>query len=174
MIDVLLQINHVLGILGILCLFVIGGIIIDFLMNRRLAKYIYQWGMWVALFATISSVILTLIYSEKFGITPCGLCWFERIALYPQVIILATAIYYKDTLVSRYGIILSSFGLVVSLYHHYIQMGGSELIKCPAASGDCAKRFLFEFNFITFPLLSAILFVFLISLYIYMLKIRST
>ena len=75
----------------------------------------------------------------------------------------------------RYGIVLSAVGLVISLYHHYIQMGGSEFVKCPAAGvgADCAKRFFFEFGFITFPFMSAILFAFLIALYMYILKVRS-
>jgi disulfide bond formation protein DsbB len=96
--------------------------------------------------------------------------------LYPQVIILGTALYIKDkTYASVYGIILSVFGLIISLYHHYLQMGGSQVIKCPAAGveADCAKRFFFEFDFMTFPLMSGILFLFLIVLYTYILKTRS-
>jgi hypothetical protein len=54
-------------------------------------------------------------------------------------------------------------------------MGGSEIVRCPVAGAgsDCAKQFMFEFGFMTFPMLSAITFLFLIVLYIYILKTRT-
>lgn len=176
MIETIQTLNYVLALFGI------GGIIVTLVLafdvfygKRILSTFVRQWGLLFAFFITSGSSFLTLVYSEYFGIIPCGLCWMERIALYPQVLLLGTAYYFKDTVMPRYGIVLSGFGLVVSLYHHYIQMGGSQFIKCPiaGAGADCAKRFFFEFNFITFPLMSAILFAFLIILYLYMLKIKN-
>jgi disulfide bond formation protein DsbB len=93
-------------------------------------------------------------------------------ALYPQLILIGVGIYYKDAFMPRSGVALSVFGFVVSLYHHYIQMGGTEFIACPTSGADCAKRFMFEYGFMTFPLLSAILFAFLIVLYMYILRVR--
>lgn len=52
-------------------------------------------------------------------------------------------------------------------------MGGSSFIACPSSGGDCAKRFMFEFGFVTFPLLAAILFAFLVVWYTYILKTRT-
>lgn len=170
MIETMLNLNHVLAFLGLIGIVVSLFLFYDIRAQKFLPKAIPVWGLWVALMATLGSIILTLIYSEYFGIQPCGLCWLGRIALYPQVPIIAVALFYKDTFMPRYGITLSIFGLVVSLYHHYIQMGGAEFVKCPTAGGDCAKRFFFEYEFMTFPLLSAILFAFLILLYIYILK----
>jgi hypothetical protein len=94
--------------------------------------------------------------------------------LWPQVLIVLTAIYFKERFAPRHGIVLSFAGLIISLYHHYIQMGGSQFVACPAAGAgaDCAKRFFFEFGFITFPFMAAVLFAFLIALYTYILKIR--
>ena len=116
---------------------------------------------------------MTLVYSEGFGFVPCGLCWLERVFLYPQVFILGMALFYKEKVAARYGLLLSVPGLIISLYHHYLQMGGNKFIACPTSGGDCAKRIMFEFGFVTFPLLSAFLFLFLIVLYIYILKTRT-
>lgn len=171
MIETLQTMNHALAIFGIASGVVTLVLLADLLKKKFLARYIQTWGMLIALCTTAGASILTLVYSEVFGIIPCGLCWLERIFLYPQVFLIATALYYKDTVMPRYGIVLSVFGLIISLYHHYIQMGGSEFIKCPASgASDCAKRYIFEFDFVTFPLLSAFLCVFLIVLYIYLLK----
>ncbi len=116
---------------------------------------------------------MALIYSEVFGFVPCGFCWLERIFLFPQVFILLAALYFKDKLVARYGIVLSLIGLVIALYHHYLQLGGNAFVKCPAAGTvDCAKRIMFEFDFMTFPLLAASGFVLLSALYYYILRTR--
>jgi disulfide bond formation protein DsbB len=175
MIDILQQTNFFLALGGIGFAFLTLGLFIDFKTAQLLKPLIQKWGLLVASVVTLFSIILTLIYSEVFGIIPCGLCWLERIALYPQIILLLVAMCFKDTLMPRYGIALSVFGLIVALYHHFIQMGGTQFIKCPVAGAgvDCAKRFLFEFDFVTFPLLAGGLFLFLIVLYIYILKVRS-
>lgn len=172
MIETIQQTNYFLALSSIYFALVTLAIFIDLRTTHKLKPLIQKWGFLVAFFVTLSSIILTLIYSEVFGIIPCGLCWIERIALYPQLLLLAVAIWFKDSLMPRYGIALSTFGLIVSLYHHFIQMGGTQFIKCPAAGAgaDCAKRFLFEFDFVTFPLLAAGLFMFLIVLYTYILK----
>jgi len=173
MIETIQALNYFLALLGIGGIIVTFFLIADFNMKRVLAPFVSMYALVVAFFAVIGSSLLTLVYSEYFGIIPCGLCWLERIALYPQVLLIATAIYCKDKTMPKYGIVLSGVGLVVSLYHHYIQMGGNQFIKCPVAGADCAKRFFFEFNFMTFPLMSAILFAFLIALYLYMLKAQN-
>lgn len=174
MIETIQNLNYILALAGICALLAIGILMFDMRVRHALTAPIKVWGMLVALFVTGSSSVLTLVYSEVFGFVPCGLCWLERIALYPQVLMLGMALYYKDALIARYGIGLSVFGLITSLYHHYLQMGGSEFVKCPAAGvgADCAKRFFFEFGFMTFPLMSAILFAFLIVLYWYLLRVR--
>lgn len=173
MIETMQKLNYLLALGGVVGIFVTLFVAYDLKTKKRLKALVQTWALMGAFFVTLGSSIMTLIYSEYFGITPCGLCWLERIALYPQVLLLGMAYYYKDKLIARYGIGLSIVGLVVSLYHHYIQMGGSEFVKCPTSGGDCAKRFLYEFDFMTFPLLAAILFAFLIVLYLYILKTRN-
>ncbi len=171
MIETIQSLNYILALGGIIGLVVITVLIYDLVTSRRVTSFVSLWGMKFLFVVTLGSALMTLVYSEYFGIIPCGLCWLERIMLYPQVILIGTALYLKDKMMPRYGIVLSVFGLIISLYHHYIQMGGSQFIKCPASgAADCAKRFIFEFGFVTFPLLSAILFGFLIVMYIYIQK----
>ncbi len=175
-IETIESVNYILGIGGILGILATLILIYDVRVSRSFAPLVARYGVLTALTLTILATILSLVYSEVFGFIPCGLCWLERMALYPQILLLALGAYYRDTLVSRYGIGLSTCGLIVSLYHYYIQMGGSQFIKCPVAGAgaDCAKRFFFEFGFMTFPLMSAILFAFLIVLYVYILKVRTS
>lgn len=125
-----------------------------------LAPYIARYGLALGFLMVVASSFMTLLYSEVFGFIPCGLCWLQRVALYPQMVILGISAYLKDTNAALYSMALSLFGAVVGLYQHYIQMGGSVSV-CPTAGGDCSKRILFEFGYITFPLMSASFFIFL-------------
>lgn len=125
-----------------------------------------RFGLLAAFALTFVSSALTLLYSEVFGFIPCGLCWMERIFLYPQVILLGIALFKAEgARIADYIIGLSIPGALIALYHHYIQMGGSSL-PCPAAGAgaDCSKRILFEFDYVTFPLMAFSAFAFLIVL----------
>lgn len=128
-----------------------------------------------------TAALLTLVYSEIFGLIPCGLCWLERVCLYPIPILAAFALWRKRSAeyvraCTESIMALSAIGAVISLYHHYIQMGGSAFAACPTAGAgaDCAKRAIFEFGYITFPLMACTLFVtIIVVLYIYRMSVRS-
>ena len=115
---------------------------------------------------TLGASILTLVYSEVFGIAPCGLCWLQRVFLYPMPLLIAIAYFFKDAGIGKYLVGLSVPGLLIALYQHYIQMGGSDVLPCPATPGaaDCAQRFIFEFGYITFPLMAVTAFALVIAL----------
>jgi len=168
--------NYIVSVFALITLIATAFIVYDLYSKQLLKKLVSSYGLFVALVTTFVASAITLLYSEVYGVIPCGLCWLERIMLYPQVFMLATAIFFKDVYVARYGITLSALGLIISLYHHYIQMGGSQLVGCPAVGdgADCTKRFLFEFGFVTYPLLASILFAFLIVLYVYLLRVKSS
>ncbi|MFM2381699.1 MAG: hypothetical protein RLZZ76_466 [Candidatus Parcubacteria bacterium] len=165
--------NFILALGGIGLGFAAFVVAFDLVSKNFSLKYIIEkWWMLGALALTFTGSVMTLVYSEVFDFVPCGLCWLQRVFLYPQVFLLAIALKHKDTNVARYGIALSIPGAIVSLYQHYLQMGGSEIVGCPTSGGDCSERILFEFGFMTFPLMSAFLFLFLIALYTYILKTR--
>lgn len=166
--------NGILATGGLIALAFAALCIFDMHKNNACASFIRAWGLTVAFAISAVATCFTLIYSEFFGIVPCGLCWLERMALYPQLVLIPVALYYKDERMPRSGIALSVIGLLISLYHHYVQMGGTEFISCPTSGADCAKRFMFEYGFVTFPFLSAILFACLIALYLYILKTNRT
>jgi disulfide bond formation protein DsbB len=175
MIETIETTNYILSLLGIGAGLVASVLVIDLYTSRVFTPLIRRTGLLLAFLTTLVGTIMAFVYSEYFGLVPCGLCWMQRVFLFSQVVVIGTAIFYRDALAARYGIALSIAGFIVGVYQHYIQMGGSEFIKCPAAGAgaDCAKRYLFEFGFMTYPLLSAIVFAFLIALYVYILKTRT-
>ncbi len=130
---------------------------------------ISRHGLWVALVFSAFASVMTLVYSEILAFEPCGLCWVQRVFLYPLVVLFALALWKKERIIADYVIALSGAGLLVALYQHYLQMGGTDILPCPAAptAADCAQRILFEFGYITFPLMAVSLFAFLIVLMLF-------
>ncbi|PJE74202.1 MAG: disulfide bond formation protein B [Candidatus Taylorbacteria bacterium CG10_big_fil_rev_8_21_14_0_10_41_48] len=97
----------------------------------------------------------SLTYSDVIGYAPCVLCWFQRILMYPQVVIMGVALYSRDVSVRIYGLILSSVGMVVALWHYLGQLGFGSL-PCSAVgySVSCADRFVMQYGYITLPLMA--------------------
>lgn len=71
----------------------------------------------IALVATASSLYLSL----GIGLTPCHLCWYQRILMYPLVIILGVAAYERRETVWRVALPLSIIGFSIASYHSYLQ-----------------------------------------------------
>ncbi|SDE66166.1 disulfide bond formation protein DsbB [Thermus arciformis] len=67
----------------------------------------------VALVATLGS----LYYSEVRLFLPCELCWYQRIFMYPQAVILGLALWRQDFGIWPYSLALSLLGGSVSALH---------------------------------------------------------
>ncbi len=163
-----------LSVAGLALLFITIGLFVDYyrFQSRYYTRYVHRFAWPIIMLTTSGSVALSLIYSEYFGFVPCSLCWLQRIAIYPQALLSIMAFKTKDTVFfPLYGIGLSIFGLIVGIYQYIYQMLPQEasagLMPCLAdGTADCAAKVINQFGFVTFPLLSAITFLFLIVLYL--------
>ncbi len=137
-----------------------GGILKSIL--ELAATYALHFSFLIALTATASS----LFYSEITGFAPCVLCWWQRIFLYPQTVLLGIALAKKDGRITDYILSLSVVGALIALYHSYIQFGGSPLIPCAATAGavSCAQRYFLQYGYVTIPTMSLTGFVIIILL----------
>jgi disulfide bond formation protein DsbB len=169
--------NYILS-LGTIIMQVVTVGLVGVLVFRRFSpdlgeviEYLGGWGVWIGFALTLVGSVMTLYYSEVLGFIPCPLCWWQRIFLYPQVVLFAIALWKKDRSITLYSIILSVLGAVIALYQHALQVLPSGTLPCPATGTvSCAQRFVFEFNYVTFPMMSATLFACLI---VVMLAVRS-
>lgn len=111
------------------------------------------WGQ--ALFATIGS----LYFSEIQHITPCLLCWYQRILMFPLVIIIAVGIIRRTKDLPYFVLPMSLLGASIAFYHYLLQRGVLPERIAPCTEGvSCASRFVEYFGFVTIPLLSFIAF----------------
>lgn len=112
----------------------------------------------VILFAFIVALVAmsgSLTYSELVGYQPCEFCWFQRILMYPQVLILGLALLRKDRNVWIYSAGLSVIGVLIAAYHYILQLGYVPAIcSATGAAVSCAQTPFFEFGYITIPMMS--------------------
>lgn len=137
----------------IFILAVLAGIILkkNFL-PEFFAKNALAFAFAVALVATLGS----LFYSEIAGYEPCKLCWFQRIFMYPQVLILGLALIRRDKNIGAYSILLSVVGAVIAGYHYLLQIGAAPATSCGVVgySAQCSEYFAMNFGYITLPMMS--------------------
>jgi len=98
------------------------------------------------------SVVGSLLYSNLIGFDPCSLCWWERIFIYPTLIIVLIAMIRKEVpKLMPYVFGLSLPGIIFSGYHTYLQLGGKAFSACSSTGVDCAKIYFIEFGYVTLP-----------------------
>ncbi len=76
------------------------------------------------LLAWVQAAVATggsLYFSEVMKLVPCVLCWYQRIAMYPLVVILAVAVWRRDVNVRWYAIPIALIGAGVSTYHYFLE-----------------------------------------------------
>lgn len=154
-------------------IFLAGAILLMFFPKTRnyILNFFGRHGMFLAFLVAAVSLVLSLFYSDYAGYEPCKLCWLQRIFIYPQVILLGMALYRKDYKIIDYALALLFAGTAVSLYHNYLSFGGSPFFNCDVLnlSASCTKRYVFEFGYITIPIMSLTSFL----LMIFFLKVQK-
>lgn len=102
----------------------------------------------------------SLYASEVLGLLPCLLCWYQRIALYPLVVILAVGFWRKDTHVVWYAWPLVVVGGLIGFYHVLLQWHVLPQALATCSAGISCGQVLFSwFGFINLPFLSFLGFV---------------
>lgn len=110
----------------------------------------------IALIATIGS----LFFSEVMQLPPCLLCWYQRIAMYPLVIVVGAGIILRDQRVKYYALPLALAGLAIALYHNLLYYGILPENLAPCTQGiSCTSRQIEWFGFITIPFLALTAFI---------------
>ena len=122
-------------------------------MRDAVMRLIRAYGVLAIFLLSATSIAGTLFLQYADLLSPCILCWWQRIFMYPIGIISLIALVRGRRLsdMSDYVIVLSALGFVVALYQHLLQILPSGLLAPCDASGDCAVRLIFEFGFVTIP-----------------------
>ncbi len=133
--------------------------------SNFLSENAISLGLIIATIATLSSLFL----SEIVLFTPCKLCWYQRIAMYPQVVILGIAFLKNDTKAKLYAFVLSIIGFLIALYHIALQFYPA-IFPCSDEVANCALKQFEYFGYITIPVMSASAFLSIIVIMLFGLR----
>lgn len=118
---------------------------------------------WALLFAAwLVAAVATggsLFLSQVIGLPPCVLCWYQRIFLFPLVVVLGFGLFPTDRRVVRYALPLVALGWLVAGYHNLVYAGVVPESLQPCSRGvSCSEESLELFGVLSIPLLSLLAF----------------
>ena len=137
--------------------------------------FVKKYAIYLAFLQAWAAVLGSLYFSEIKGLTPCFLCWVQRIFMYPLIFIFTVAILRRDKNVAYYVLPLSISGALVGLYQYLLQMtplSKVEAVTCSATAPCSAIQMMF-LGFITIPFLSMTAFLVISALMLVILKTKS-
>ncbi len=93
----------------------------------------------------------SLYFSEVAHFTPCMLCWYQRICMYPLVPLLGIAAWRRGQGVRPYAAALASIGFVVSAYHVLVERFPSLEGSACDLTNPCTLIWVRRFGYLTIP-----------------------
>ncbi len=135
--------------------------------NKSTNSLLIFLGFLIASIATLGS----LFFSEIMDFVPCTMCWYQRIFMYPLVLIFLVNLLYPDDKLFKYAFPIVLTGLGFAIYHNLLMFGIIPESAVPCTSGiPCSTKYINWFGFINIPLLSLMAY---LSLFILLLKCRK-
>lgn len=134
-------------------------------------------GWYLIFFAWIiatSGTLTSLFFSEVMQVPICVLCWYQRIALYPLVVMLPLALFPYDTKIIRYISPLVILGWFTALFHVLVVAGIVPKSAQPCVQGiPCSETYVDLLGFLNIPIMSLITFT-IIGVLLFLSKKYST
>jgi len=114
------------------------------------------WNLvFVCWLVATASTLAALFFSEVMSLPPCVLCWYQRIFIFPLVLLLPAGLFPFDPKVVRYALPLALVGWSIALVHVLITVGLIPEGITPCTQGvPCARNQIEWFGFLSIPLLS--------------------
>ncbi|MDD3324890.1 MAG: disulfide oxidoreductase [Sulfurospirillaceae bacterium] len=131
---------------------------------------------WYLLFASwiVATIAMlgSLFFSEIMLFPPCVMCWYQRICMYPLVVIFLVALISPDRSVIKYSFPLVFLGIFLAGYQNLLHYGIIPESAQPCTQGvSCTSIYINWFGFLTIPMLSLIAFT-IIAIFLTILKRR--
>ena len=138
-------------------------------MTRSWTLLLLAWL--VATAATLGALFL----GEVMGMTPCVLCWYQRIFMFPLALILGMAAFAEDRRGTTYALPLALGGAAIACYHSALIAGWVPKWWVPCGTGpSCSEQSLEILGGIQIPWLSLLSFIVIaFLLFAYLRKSRS-
>lgn len=118
--------------------------------NSHIKNFVDEISFVLAVLATTGS----LYFSEILQMEPCPFCWYQRIFMYPLVIILGTAVFLRKS-ARDFVIPMTMIGGAISIYHVLVQVIGEQIATgCGADGVSCAIIYIQYAGYVTIPVMA--------------------
>lgn len=132
---------------------------------NRLGGAISAEGVPLAFIVAVTAMLGSLYFSEVAEFIPCRLCWFQRIAMYPLVVVLLVGAIRRDAAVRWYAGPLAAIGAVIAGYHTLIEWKPElDTGTCELSGPSCTAVWFREFGFVSLALMSLVGFLTILAL----------
>ncbi|MEO5927949.1 MAG: disulfide bond formation protein B [Patescibacteria group bacterium] len=126
---------------------------------KKLLTFISNNAYTIVFAQAIVAMSGSLFYSEVMHLTPCVLCWYQRICMYPLVLLSGIAVWTDDKKAYRYIMPLALIGFAIALYHNLLYYNILPEAIAPCQLGvSCTTKYMSWLGFITIPLQSFVAF----------------
>ncbi len=115
-----------------------------------------QVSLLLAFFVALTCTLASLYLSEVAKFPPCDLCWYQRILMYPQVVILGIAALRRDAAVKWYSVPLVALGLCISVYHYLLERFPDSVTFSCETENPCSTVWVWKFHFLSIPAMAGI------------------
>ncbi|MDH5264080.1 MAG: disulfide bond formation protein B [Betaproteobacteria bacterium] len=118
---------------------------------------------WLLVFAcwlvATSATLGALFFSEVMELPPCTLCWYQRIFMFPLVLVLPMGLFPFDARVVRFALPLALAGWLISIFQVLLVAGWIPEGIRPCSQGvPCSEVQIEWLGFVNIPLLSFLAF----------------
>jgi disulfide bond formation protein DsbB len=160
----------VLAIVGIVVLIWLGVMVVVARFSEAV-RYGFEglreratpYAIGLAFIPALLAMVGSLYFSEVAHYAPCTLCWYQRIAMYPLVLLLGIAAWRRDLGIRLYAIPLASIGAVIATYHYLLEWFPDLDTGACTVGIPCTQVWFRQFGFISMPLLALIAFLLVIA-----------
>ena len=119
---------------------------------------------WLAFGVAALATAGSLIFSEVIGYEPCELCWYQRIAMYPMVVVFGVDLLGDGSRTRRYALPMAVAGLGISTYHYLLQVFPDAGGGVCGTGVSCSARYVEEFGFVSIPFMAGAAFALIIAI----------
>lgn len=133
---------------------------------QKVRTFVATYGITLSVLLVLGGIVASLYYSSIANFTPCVLCWYQRIFIYPQLVLFIVAMARKTRDVLPYTIALSFVGGAIAIYQVIIERLPALAAVCAPdeLATSCGTIYVEGFNYITIPVMGLTVFVLLLLL----------
>lgn len=117
------------------------------------------WHLELAFILSLVATTGSLYMSNILEWTPCHLCWFQRIFMYPLVLLTGVGLLLEKEDVHDYVLPLVMVGGSISIYHYSVQVLSKVSSGCSTLAVSCSDKFTYYFGYMTIPMFALTAFV---------------